>query len=189
MIAVELTQREWEIARFVAGQRNDAGNTAGADNGKYGNTLSAFTLHLRGCLGEMAAAKGLNRYWSGAGTGYHNDMDLGVEQVRMTVHATGRLIIRPEDVRRPTIDAPWVLVIQHDSLRYTLAGWIIGREGVREEYLASPSGRTPAYFVPQWALRSFPIVGSVPDPPPLQTLWGHTVSGEAIPGWTDEDLR
>jgi len=106
-ITVKLTQREYEIARFVAVQRNEAGREANADPGKYGNTdMDQFNLHVRGCLGEMAAAKGLNRYWFGAGTGWHDDMDLGVEQVRMTKHLGGRLLIRPEETKLSTIHAP-----------------------------------------------------------------------------------
>jgi hypothetical protein len=160
-ITVKLTQREYEIARFVAVQRNEAGREANADPGKYGNTdMDQFNLHVRGCLGEMAAAKGLNRYWFGAGTGWHDDMDLGVEQVRMTKHLGGRLLIRPEETKLSTIHAPWVLVIQCDVLHYLLAGWIVGRDGVREEFLARPAGRAPAYFVPQEALESFPIAPS-----------------------------
>jgi hypothetical protein len=158
-IQVVLTQREYEIARFVAVQRNDAGREANANPEKYGlaSGASQFELHVRGCLGEMAAAKGLNRYWFGAGTDYHEDMDLGVEQVRMTRHASGRLLIRPEDAARRTIDAPWVLVIQRDERHYSLAGWIVGRAGVRPEYLERAANRTPAYFVPRLAMRSFPI--------------------------------
>ena len=75
----------------------------------------------------------------------------------MTIHETGRLIIRPEETKRPSIDAPWVLVVQHDQRQYVLAGWIIGRDGVNETYLASPSGRAPAYFVPQSALLPFEV--------------------------------
>ena len=156
-IKVQLTRREILIAEFVAKMRDDAGKLASADAGKFGNYMNTYDVHLRGCLGEEAAAKGLNKYWEGAGTDYHNDKDLGVEQVRMTVHENGRLIIRPEETQKPTINAPWVLVIQHDQTHYTLVGWIIGRDGINDKYLASPAGRAEAYFVPQHALLNFPI--------------------------------
>ena len=158
MIRVELTQREVDLASFVAEQRNGAGAAAGADALKYGDSgLSQYELHVRGCLGELAAAKGLDRYWAGGGTNYHEDLDLGIAQVRTTRYATGRLLIRPEEVRRKTIDDPWILVIQHDPWHYGLAGWIIGREGIRDEYLTAVAGRKPAYFIPQERLKSFRI--------------------------------
>lgn len=156
---MELTQRELDLARFVAIQRDSSGSKAKANAEKFGHTGETFVTHVRGCLGELATAKGLNLYWTGAGTTYHTDADVGVAQVRMTAHATGRLLIRPDDAKLATIDAPWVLVIQHDLYRYTLAGWIIGREGLHAKYLASPAGREPAYFIPQDVLRSFDEAG------------------------------
>src|SRR6187431_1376259 len=163
-IPVVLRPREVQLARFVAKIRNDAGIAAKADNGKHGNDLDSLERHIQGCLGEMACAKGLDRYWFGAGTTWEDDQDLGVEQVRMTPHHDGRLIIRPDDVAKPTIDHPWVLVVQHDLVRYDLCGWIIGRHGVRKEYESTPNDRPPAYFVPQDVFNAFPVVWTPPPP-------------------------
>ena len=158
MIFVELTDRELRIAGGVARIRYTAGVNAGANKQKYGTVENSLQLHVRGCLGEIAAAKGLNRYWHGGGTDYYNDTDLGIEQVRMTSHVKiGRLIIRPDDIEKPSIDQPWILVLQESKTKYILSGWIIGREGVKPEYIDNPNDRSPAYFVPQSALRSFPI--------------------------------
>ena len=47
MIRVTLTQREIELARFVALQRDVAGNKAKADAAKYGNETCTFDVHVR----------------------------------------------------------------------------------------------------------------------------------------------
>lgn len=146
---VELTERELELARFVAEKRNSYGRSAGADASKFGYSGSTLDLHYRGCLGEMAFAKGMDRYWSGAGQGFYEDDDVGNVQVRVTAHEHGCLIVRPEEGAE---DLPWVLVIGSGS-RYRLAGWLWGREARQEEWLRAPADRPPAYFVPQRFLR------------------------------------
>lgn len=158
MIDVVLTALEIAVAETVARQRNADGIRAGARQAKYGTPdYPSFDLHRRGCLGELAAAKGLNCYWFGAGRDYAHDCDLGAEQIRTTTHPNGCLIIRPDETRKDEIQTPWILVVQHDDAHYVLAGWIVGRDGVRREYLRSPRSRPAAYFVPQAHLHSFPI--------------------------------
>lgn len=146
---VELTDRELEIAHFVAEKRNAHGKSAGANATKFGYSGSTLELHYRGCLGEMAFAKGMDRYWSGAGQSFHDDDDVGNVQVRVTAHEQGCLIVRPEEKAE---DLPWVLVVGSGS-RYRLAGWLWGRETRRGEWLRAPADRPPAYFVPQKFLR------------------------------------
>ena len=150
---VTLTHHEIDLANYVAKLRDINGRAARADNNKYGNAAPSLPLHLLGCLGELATAKGLNIYWSGAGTSYQQESDVGFIQVRTTTHLNGRLLIRPDETKRDTINHPWVLVIQHDIAHYTLPGWIIGIDGVKNEYLDNPNKRGPAYFIPQGALR------------------------------------
>lgn len=149
MINVVLTDQECNIARFVAEQRNRDGAQAGADASKYGYDGSTLELHYRGCLGEMAFAKGLNRYWSGAGCSYHVDDDVGRVQVRVSAHPHACLLVRPNE---EALDDPWVLVVGEGNT-YSIVGWLWGRETRREIWLRSPAGRPPAYFVPQEALR------------------------------------
>ena len=150
MIPVELTQLELELARFVAEQRNRDGQSASADAEKYGYRGSTLELHYQGCLGEMAFAKAMNLYWSGAGLSYHFDDDVGRIQVRVTKYATGCLIVRPNEKAG---EEPWVLVTGQDA-SYRVVGWIPGREAKQEMWLRDPAGRPPAYFVPQDALSS-----------------------------------
>ena len=146
---VQLTELELALATFVAEQRNAAGRAAGADAAKYGYSGSQFDLHLQGCLGELAFAKGTGRYWSGAGCDYHSDDDVGHIQVRTSKLPHGHLLVRPTEGHE---DKPWVLVVG-EFPTFHVIGWCFGREAKREEWLRSPNGRPPAYFVPQKSLR------------------------------------
>jgi len=144
-ISVTLTPLELDLAMHVACQRNRDGIQANADNAKHGNDAGSLELHLRGALGELALAKATNRYWSGAGVGYHDEEDVGHVQVRVTQHLDGCLIVRPGDGHA---DQPWVLVTGSYP-DYTVVGWIIGRDARQGRFLRDPNGRPPAYFVPQ----------------------------------------
>jgi hypothetical protein len=154
-LEVTLTERERDLCHYVARVRDAAGQAAGADAAKFGNDKPTLARHVEGCLGECAAAKALNFYWTGMGTSYRDDADVSFVQVRWTSHADGRLLIRPPEAERLTIDLPWVLVIDLGDLRYTLPGWLVGREAVQERWRANPRGRGECWMVPQWALRDF----------------------------------
>lgn len=147
---VELTPYDIQLCEFVAQLRNNGGIAAAADAHKYGHVKQTLALHVIGCLGELAFAKAMNRFWSGAGDHYYEDSDVGRYQIRATTYATGRLLIRPNETH---LDVPWVLVVQMSPTRWRIAGWLYGREAHRPEYLDSPAGRPAAYFVPQHRLR------------------------------------
>ena len=144
-IHVSLTHREKQTAYYVAKLRNKAGVAAYANAGKYGNDMDTLLLHYRGCLGEMALAKGLNRYWSGGGLDYHNDDDVGGLQVRVTAHATGRLLIRKGE--GPDA-APFFLLVGEKG-EYDIVGWAYAWKVKQDIFLDAPAGRTAAYFYPQ----------------------------------------
>lgn len=143
-IPVTLTVREKEIAWFVAQLRNKKGEEAGADGNKYGKPdKTQLILHYIGCLGEMALAKGLNRYWSGAGQGFHDDDDVGGLQARATKHPDGCLLVRKDDAD----DAPYFCLIGEDGT-YDIVGWAYGYEAKRVRP-QERAGRPAAYFYPQ----------------------------------------
>ena len=55
-------------------------------------------------------------------------------------------------------DGVFVLVVgQEPDPGVIVVGWIVGRDGMRREYLEGPNGRPLAWFVPQPALKPFPI--------------------------------
>jgi hypothetical protein len=148
-IPVTLSLREKRIAWFVAKLRNKGGCEAGANGGKYGNKKDTLIVHYIGCLGEMACAKGLNRYWSGAGQGFYADDDVGGLQARCTAYQNGCLLLRENDAD----DKPHFLLIGERGV-YDIVGWAFGHEGKQERYRAAPAGRPPAFFCPQQSLRS-----------------------------------
>jgi hypothetical protein len=148
IISVTLSLREKQIAWFVAKLRNKGGRTANANGGKYGNDKDTLILHYIGCLGEMACAKGLNRYWSGAGQGFHDDDDVGGLQARVTAHQNGCLLLRESDAN----DKPHFLVVGERG-EYSIVGWAFGYEVKQEKYRSAPAGRPSAFFCPQQSLR------------------------------------
>lgn len=148
MIEVSLTLLEFDLAQHVAAQRNRDGIRANADASKFGNAADTLAVHLRGALGEIAAAKALRRYWTGAGSDFHHDDDVGRIQVRVTDREDGCLIVRPDEGHD---NDPWVLVTGTFP-HYVVRGWIYGHEARQPEFLRAPNGRPAAHFVPQAAL-------------------------------------
>ena len=108
----------------------------------------SWHLHIEGALGEMAVAKYLGWYWSGA----LGDLEAGdvasailnkEVEVRTTHHDNGRLIIHEGD----SDDAAFVLMIGRLGT-YRLMGWMWGYEAKKERYWEDPSGNgRPAFFV------------------------------------------
>lgn len=149
MIEVTLTDQELAHAaragvdrqlRAIADGRKDA----------YGFKGDPWKIHIEGAMGEMALAKALGRYWSGAGEGFGEDTDVGGVQVRTRSKHSYELYVWPKDED----DAVYVLVTGA-APTFRVHGWIRGREAKREDWFKS-LGRAPAYFVPQSALKPFP---------------------------------
>lgn len=150
---VELTWGEMMLAHVIAGQRiswnikKAREGRAGVDEGR-----DSDGLHVTGCRGEMAVAKALGRYWSGA----INDLgaaDVGMAvQVRSVNGPNKRLILHTWDKD----DQPFVLADCSLAPRIDLVGWILGANGKLQEYWSDPSGKgRPAFFVPTPKLASF----------------------------------
>ena len=117
-------------------------------NDQYGAKRD-WNIDIEGCLGEMVVAKALGKYWHGIQVVGGDDVGDGLE-VRMTTHDNGRLILHEKDYD----DRRYYLVT--GSLgTYCLRGYILGAEGKKSEYWSDPTGKRPAYFVPQSALNTF----------------------------------
>lgn len=115
----------------------------------YGATNATdWQWHVEGALGECAVAKALGLYWTG-NLGNLRATDVGRYQVRTRSRHDYDLILHPED---PDDDV-YFLVTGLNG-RYRIHGWILGRDGKRDEYWSDPAGGRPAYFVPQAALES-----------------------------------
>lgn len=152
-VQTTLTDLEVEICKHVARQRQADAERAGADPHKHGLAVEGgYIFHLNGCLREMAFAKIVNRYWTGAGLHWEEDDDVGGVQVRSTAHANGHLIIRPDD--EEVWDQIWALVIGMDGGReYTYVGSILDQfTRIPEFWGAKDPSRPPCWWIPQDAL-------------------------------------
>ena len=102
---------------------------------------------IEGALGEMAWAKAVNKYWSGASTFLENGSsvsDVDDIEVRTTPLDSGKLILRVND----SDTKRFVLVTGLDG-RYVIRGFIFGSEGKQQRFISAPNRRTAAFFVPQ----------------------------------------
>lgn len=151
MTTIKLSWYEMEIAALAGVQRH-VQNLARKRNHAYGaGDHNAWQLNIEGCLGEMALAKFLGKYWSGKGV--FRGGDVGDYQVRTRSKDYYELIIHPND---PDGAVFWLVCGINGT--YTIKGWIIGRDGKKKEYWKDPAGNRPAYFVPQHVLNS-PLSG------------------------------
>jgi hypothetical protein len=112
-----------------------------------GMTGIGWDTHIEGACGEAAVAKALGIYWGCHCNNFSGD-DLPGIQVRTARKTDAALVIRPHDDEA----ARWVLVTGQAPI-FCVRGWILGRDGKRQEWLADYGGRPPAYFVPQEELR------------------------------------
>jgi hypothetical protein len=122
------------VARVIKGQREL--------NDQYGAKRD-WNIDIEGCLGEMALAKCLGEYWHGVQVVGGDDVGAGLE-VRMTTHDKGCLILHDKDYD----DRRYYLVT--GSLgKYVVRGYVFGVDGKKPKYWSDPTGKRPAYFVPQ----------------------------------------
>jgi hypothetical protein len=106
-----------------------------------------WQIDIEGAMAEMAYAKAMGMFWSGS-VGTFKAPDVGDVQIRSTPRASNSLIIRANDKD----DDIFVLVVG-SAPEYTIAGYIRGEDGKKQEWVRSPNGGSAAYFVPQAALR------------------------------------
>ena len=104
--------------------------------------------HICGALGELAAAKALDCHWSG-GINTFKGADVGANiQIRTRPFDTERtkydLIVRDNDRN----DDIFVLV-QGESDRFLIAGWIKGADAKRPEWRRNYGGHQESWFVPK----------------------------------------
>jgi len=153
---VDLTEHEQQFAYFVACQRL-AQNVTKRRVNKHGRAIDSLDDHARGCISEMALAKRLDRFWSGA-VGNLKAKDVGELQARGTYYQNGGLIVHPAPDDSPD-DRYFLVTIQH--LRCCIVGWQWGRVAMDPKYWddgVSPGSKMrnrPAFLVPQDALEPF----------------------------------
>lgn len=142
-VTVELSYAEMQVAIMIGGQRQiqnmklDNKHSYGLEDGPI-----AWGNHIIGCIGEMAIAKHLNKYWCGA-VGNYQSADVDRYQVRATMHKNGRLILHPED------DACIFFLVIVEKRLCHLAGWMHADDARHEKYWKDIGNGRPAFWVPQ----------------------------------------
>ena len=120
-------------------------DVGGADSSK------AWEDSVVSAMCELAVAKALNLFWC-PNVGITTGVDVGgAIEVRMCREANHRLVLRPSDKD----DMPYVLVLAQPP-HFTILGWLLGRDGKKEEHLDYRNNGEELYFVKQRFLRSYP---------------------------------
>jgi hypothetical protein len=127
----------------------------------------SWNEHLCGALGELVVSKFFNVYWN-ATVGRLDTADVGALQVRtkMTMAYTDLILKRTDD------DAAAFVNVLSEPPRFALTGWILGRDGKREEYWREGAKGRYGYFVPEEALN--------PDIEALRPLLGHAHAEQLV---------
>ena len=104
-------------------------------------------IHIEGACGEIAAAKAMDRYWSASVNTFKVGGDVGQVQVRTRSRHDYELLIRENDR-----DEDVFVLVTGKIPDFYVRGWIVGRDGKRDEWRKAHGGRPPAWFVPHDAL-------------------------------------
>lgn len=113
---------------------------------------------ILGAAGEIAYGKKAGHKWECKPETFGKGDDVGGTQVRTGSGAKYRLIVRPgvDDVQHA--GQPFVLLTgPYGGRDFVAVGWIWCEEAQRDEWLDTPRGGKPAWFVPQSALHPFPV--------------------------------
>jgi len=157
---VHLTKGELQMAKAVGQRRQESAKKAGRAeaHGHTDDEAKGTWDHILGATGECAAAKGLNRFWFQPVFADRHLGDIGVGlHVRSTDWKTGSLIVHESDPD----DGVFILAIQDGSIpeRWDIIGWIVARDAKKEEHWWDITRtKRPAYFVPQWELKSMELL-------------------------------
>ena len=108
-----------------------------------------WRVETLGALTELACAKALGLEWLDPVFDMPACPDLGgAVEVRYTTRPDGCLLLQKTDPPQ----APFVLVVVRNPI-CLLAGWVYGREGMRQDFWWEAGYDRPCYYVPQGYLR------------------------------------
>jgi hypothetical protein len=110
-----------------------------------------FNEDAVGAIGEMAAAKLLNRFWSPGLVPDKDEGDVDGLGVRTTMHSDGRLVVHRDDPdRQKMVLVRWQK--WNPEPTFEVAGWLLAAEAKRDEFWRSDI-RSPCFMVPAQRLR------------------------------------
>jgi hypothetical protein len=113
---------------------------------------NGWNADIEGVAAEMAYCKYRGIEWRP--TTFH-EADVGDNvQIRHTERDDGSLIFKPRDKK---LSDHWFVLVTGKDGRYDVAGYMKGRDCMRDEWLRSPYGeKSTAWFAPKTALCKFP---------------------------------
>lgn len=178
-VEVTLTWAEMLIAANIGCMRNVQSLKMGrgridSPTNQFGGMDYAWSTNIEGAAGEMAVAKHLGLFWSGA-VGDISASDVGGYQVKTnTSRKWDDLILRKWN--RP--DRIYISVLSFiapapGAARFVITGWINGIDAIQERYWREGLPGMPAYFVPRSVLHA---LDTLPTAAPSLVL----DAGEAI---------
>lgn len=133
-LRVTLSPNEEMLANFVAKFRQDDNQGKGYKNtyGLEAGYQKGLEIHELGAQAEMAAAKGLGVYWTGAVD--RGEQDIAGYEVRATAHHAGRLFLHPKDPR----DTWFVLVRRLAPREFLIPGMAFSSKVMNDQHWKDP---------------------------------------------------
>jgi len=149
---VKLTRQECFDASMVGVLRMIESLGLQDKHGAKNSTLQEkIGIQILGAMGEMVVAKHLGIFWSRSVNTFHNVADIqGGIEVRTVGKPSHRLMIRKDDNPNATF---FLVVPSPRPPVFRIVGSILGRDGMRDEFIDNPNGSGEAWFVAQGALR------------------------------------
>lgn len=148
-IPVRLSWYELWIAASVGAKRQIEAIQRGLSDQHGFTGENGWNLHLEGAAGEMAAAKAMNRFYSGSINTFKDGGDVGSIQGRTRSKSEYELIVRANDR-----DEDIFVLVTWRSPTFTVHGWIRGQDAKQTRWLRTHGNRPAAYFVPTAELRA-----------------------------------
>jgi hypothetical protein len=153
VIHVRLTDADVAAIRRTAQLRQRAAEQQGRPD-RHGYAGDApGSLHVLGCVGELALARALGAPWDQSVNTYHTRPDVAGYEVRCRSRHTYDLIHRTDD--DPTRRYALVTWERHNPWEALVHGWLPGADCRRPEWEQTHGRRERAWFVPKECLRQF----------------------------------
>lgn len=149
MQTIQLTPEEFSLAAHVANLRFTLSELARLKDALYKKSyFEGYIIHLWGCMGELAYCKWSGQPWKAGVNKFKKEADVGKDiEVRHRSKDDWDLIIRPGD----DPEKKYVLTTG-EGPDIHIHGWILGKDGMKDEFRATHGGHKAAFFVPQGAL-------------------------------------
>lgn len=148
---IEITPDEFAMCVYVANDRQRNAVKAGKRNTiRKMDWVESVSVHVHGCVGELAAAKALGVQWTGSVDTFKQFGDLrGELEIRHRTKKEWDLIVRPSEAN----DRLYVLTRGTPPDSVEVVGYIQGHLAKQDKWKKDYGGRGEAYFVPADALR------------------------------------